>query len=301
MALPWSQDDWLEDVTSWIDASVERAGPLVDLHRRVWSAMLLVPLRGGTAYFKATAPALTHEAALTEALTLRAPAHTVELLEVDASRGWLLMRDSGETLRTLAPGLDRYERLLARYAELQLQLAAIREPLLALGVPDRRLARMSELAAQLDVDPGLVADVVAAIRLHQLPDTLIHEEVHDGNVLVRDGVEVFIDWSDSSVGHPFFGIVVALRSAADRLRLEPGAPELERLLDAYLEPWTALAPRTGLRTLFPAAYRLGMLNRALSWQAIVAPLEGASRAEHQQFVSAWVKEFLQTEAPRPGT
>jgi hypothetical protein len=55
------------------------------------------------------------------------------------------------------------------------------------------------------------------------------------------------------VGHPFFGVVVALRSVADRFGLEPGAPQLDRLLDAYLETWTALASRSSLRALFPNA------------------------------------------------
>lgn len=290
-------------MTSWIDGSVERTGPVEELHRRAWSAMLRVPTASGSAYFKAAAPAGLHEAALTELLARTHPDCTVEVLAVDAARGWLLMRDAGEMLRTVAAregSLERYEPLLARYAALQIELTPHRDDLLALGVPDRRLARVAELAAALPVDAGLVSRLVAEVESYGLPATLVHEEVHDGNVLVRDGAAVFIDWSDSSVGHPFFGVVVALRSVADRFELEPGAPELERLLDAYLEPWTAVAPRERLRALFPAAYRLGMLNRALSWQATVEPLAGALRDEYAPNVSAWLEEFLQA-SPKPGT
>ena len=85
----------------------------------------------------------------------------------------------------------------------------------------------------------------------------MHEEVHDANVLIRDEIPVFIDWSDSSVGHPFFGLVVALRSVSDKWELEPGDAFLEELVDDYLEPWTYLAPPAELRDIFSSAYRLG--------------------------------------------
>ena len=304
MALPWSQPGWLDDVTTWIDESVERTGPLDELHRRAWSAMMRMPTRDGIAYFKAAAPAFLHEAPLVEALARWRPDCTAALLAVDARRGWILMRDSGETLRgilTRDPSLKRFEPLLTRYARLQLELAVRREEVLALGVPDRRLVRLAELGAELPVDADLVRRLVEEVESYEVPETLVHEEVHEANVLIRDGVEVFIDWGDSSVGHPFFGIVVALRSVADRFGLEPGAPELERLVDAYLEPWTLVTPRKRLRALFPAAYRLGMLNRALSWQATVRSLEAPERAEFSPFVAAWLEEFLHAEAPRPGT
>ena len=77
----------------------------------------------------------------------------------------------------------------------------------------------------------------------------MHEEIHDGNLVVRrtDSRDdlVIIDWADSCVGHPFFGVVVGLRSLGDRLGLEPGAPALQRLVDSYLGAWTDLAPADG--------------------------------------------------------
>jgi hypothetical protein len=302
--LPWSQPGWLEEVTAWIDTAAERTGPVEELHKRAWSAMLLVPTVDGAAYFKASSPALVHEAALTEALARWRPDCTAGLIAVDAGLGWMLMRDSGETMRSALerePTLEPFEPLFARYAGLQLELVPRRDDLLALGIPDRRMARIGELAEELPVDPGLVRDLVGTIESHELPETVVHEEVHPGNVLVRNGEHVFVDWADSCFGHPFFGIVVALRSVADRFELEPGARELEGLADAYLEPWTAIAPRKSLRALFPAAYRLGMLNRALSWNETVRGLQGPLRDEYAPFVSAWVDEFELAAQPKAGT
>jgi hypothetical protein len=288
----------------WIDAQVERTGAVETLHQRAWSAMLRVPTRAGDAYFKAAAPSLAHEAALTDALARWQPSCTVELVAVDAGRGWMLMRDSGPTLRDVLarePRQDRLGPLLARYAQLQVELAPRRAEILALGVPDRGLERLPDIVESLDVDGDLVRRLAAEIGSYGLPETLVHEEVHPGNVLVRDGGFVFVDWSDSSVGHPFFGTVVALRSIADQLELDPGAPELERLRDAYLEPWTAHAPLERLRALFPLAYRLGMLNRALSWHAILEPLQPPLRDEYAPYLTAWLEEFAGAEAPKPGT
>jgi hypothetical protein len=124
--LPWSQPGWLEDVTAWIDAAVERTGPIEELHRRAWSAMLRMPTADGSAYFKASAPAHAHEAGLTEALARWCPECTVALLAVDTGRSWMLMRDAGEMLRSVLerePTFERVELLFARYAELQLELA----------------------------------------------------------------------------------------------------------------------------------------------------------------------------------
>jgi hypothetical protein len=302
--LPWSQPSWLDDVTTWIDAAVKRTGSVEELHKRAWSAMLLVPTVDGVAYFKASAPAHAHEAVLTEALARWRPDCTVGLIAVDAGRCWMLMRESGETLRSVLdrqPNVEGFESLFVRYAELQMELVQRRDDLLALGVPDRRLARMTELAGELPVDLGLIRYLVGTIESFGLPDTLVHEEVHPGNVLVRKGEHVFIDWADSCVGHPIFGVVVALRSIADRFELEPGAPALDRLADVYLEPWTSIAPRTSLRTLLPAAYRLGMLNRALSWNETVQGTEGKLRDEYAPFVSAWIEEFERAEQPQAGT
>jgi hypothetical protein len=75
-------------VKTRIDASVERTGPVEELHRRAWSAMLRLPIRGGSAYFKAAAPAHAHEAALTEALARwrPGPAWVEEFVAAEATK-----------------------------------------------------------------------------------------------------------------------------------------------------------------------------------------------------------------------
>jgi len=306
VALPWEESTWLDDMTAWVHAHAEVTGEVTVLHRRAWSAMLRADTADGAVFAKAAAPAARHEVPLTLALARWAPEVTVEVLAADVERGWFLARHAGEPVRgwlTRDADLAPLERAYERYARLQAGLADRAESVLSLGVPDRRLARFPDLVADLDVDHGLVRDLVATLQACPLPDTLVHEEIHDANVLLdRQGTPRFIDWADSSVGHPFFGIVVGLRSVSDRLDIAPGEPPLERLLAAYLRGWSDVAPADELRAvIFPAAYRLGMLNRALSWRAFLADLAPAQRAEHAVYVDAWLEEFAAAGDPLPGT
>ena len=69
------------------------------------------------------------------------------------------------------------------------------------------------------------------------------------------------------------------RSLVDRWGFEAGAPDLVALRDAYLEPWTTFAPLSRLTELFEAAYPLGMLCRAVSWDRLLAELPADERGE----------------------
>ena len=67
---------------------------------------------------------------------------------------------------------------------------------------------------------------------------------------------------------------------------------MARLRDAYLEPWTKYQPRAALLELFPIAYRLGMFNRALSWQRGIGSLAWQEREEYADNVPGWLQDFL---------
>ena len=296
-------------------------GPIEILHQRPWSTFARVSTTSGTVYFKAPAPGSLYEAALTQALACWRPDCTVPVIAVDLDQGWLLTADAGITLRDIgrSPGqVEHWLKVLPLCAELQIEMAARVPELLTLGMPDRRLVMLPQLYAQLmedtdnlrvGLEPGLTAEEYQRLRDLRphlaglceqlasagLPETLTHEEVHDGNVLVNGDRYIFIDWSDSSVAHPFFTMLVTIRAVAHRLELAEYGPEMMRLRDAYLEPWTTFATRPTLLAAFRQAYRLGMANRALSWQFGT----GTAAAHHKQLyadaVPGWLQDFLNAE------
>jgi hypothetical protein len=202
----------------------------------------------------------------------------------------------GSRLRELVGGAEQLRHWLAilpRYAELQLALASRVARFLALGVPDERLAGLAhQFQRALDDDdllfigrPGgitpdelvrlrdavrLVSSMCSDLAAVGIPETLQHDDFHDGQVFVRDGRYLFLDWGDSCVSHPFHTMVVTLRVLAWQQDLRPGCPELLRLRDAYLEPFGDLASLGDLRTAFDRAHRTGTIGRALAWHRYFA-------------------------------
>ena len=240
-----------------------------------------MPTAEGDLFLKAVAPVHRFEAALTARLAELQPQRVTEVVAFDAERGWFLMRDAGTRLRELVTtpqDLHHWEGLLPEYAQLQIDVAPHAQEFLGLGTPDQRLAVLPQQLRELvdDRPPGLTEDELrrAIPRFEEMcgtlaeagiPETIQHDDVHDGQVFVRDGRYLVFDWGDSCVSHPFHSLTVALRSIAWKFELEPGGRELERLRDAYLEPLGAS------RELGDLAYRTGTVARALAWRRMLAP------------------------------
>lgn len=313
-ALPWTQPEWLAEATGWIDQRCERAGEVEQTHVRWWSTVLRVPTAAGDLWFKAGAPTQRFEPRAIEVLSRLRPGRVPEVVAADHERGWMLMRDGGARLRELveSPGdLARFEELLPLYADLQLAAVPVATELLAAGVPDLRLASIPDAFERLldDRDVLLVgAEALSAeelVRLrqttpelsrlcdelagHGIPETIQHDDLHDGNVFVGSGGYVVFDWGDSCVSHSFHTLVVTLRGIAYRHRLEPGGRQLLRLRDAYLEPFGR--PRE-LAAAADLAYRTGTVARALAWYRMASAMEEPFRSEELPSVTYGLKRFL---------
>ena len=312
--LPWHEPAFLTDATAWIDArladaGLRRTGPIEQPHAAWWSTAFRVPTEDGPMWCKATQPEGRFEARLTPVLASRWPDRTVEVVATDPDRGWLLTRDAGTKLRELSDGrvVEHWEALLPRYAEMQRELAGSVDALLALGVPELRLAALpGELASLLDEPDLLLGDRgggVDAARLGQLraelpafadacarlaalpiPETLQHDDLNDGNAFLRGADHVVFDWGDAVITHPFHTLVVALRSLAYRHRWQPGGPEVQRLLAAYLEPWSGVAGRAELENAADLARWTGTIQRSLAWRRSVLGMPPDIRAEHVESV-----------------
>jgi len=292
VSLPWDEPGWLDRAIGWIDERVERTGE-VELERtRPWSAVARAPTAAGLVWFKESPPAHAFEPALTALLARQRPDAVPELVSSEGPR--LLTRDVGPRLRELLDAgatEPRWEDTLALWAEQQLAFAPLVDDALAVGTPDERPMRLPALYAELPGSGDLYDAVVgAAAALDDgVPATVAHQEAHDGNVFVRDGQPVLIDWAESSVAHPFVGPLLALRSATERYGYEPGSREVERLRDAYLEPFTSFAPAAALRASFAHAYLLAPIGRAQVWHRTLEDLDRQVSAEYGEPVAAWLE------------
>jgi hypothetical protein len=244
---------------------------------RPWSAIVRVPTTASDVWFKENSPASAYEPALTELLAGKRPEQLPEVISWEGAR--ILTKDAGPRLRNVLDAgatSPSWEEILPLYAELQLEFMDDAARALAVGTPDDR---PEFLPARYEALGGDRLDTVhaAAERLAgSIPPTVAHMEAHDGNIFVRDGRPVFIDWAEAVVTHPFVGPLLMLRSATERYGYEPGSRDVERLRDLYLEPFTAFAPVAELRELFADAYLLFPISRADSWRRT---LEGAPAPE----------------------
>jgi hypothetical protein len=299
----------------WIAAAAARhghapTGELALVKQRPWATVMRVGTSAGDFYFKENAPGGRHEPALVSALAREWPDRVAPPLAVEVERGWLLTRDLG---RRLGDGLDAagllaaWERLLPRYAEIQ--IGSAREPgrWLGLGVPDRRLDVLPALtgdllrgcaeltSAERSLMFGLLPELEARCReLAATPgaSALEHGDLHAGNVLVGRAGPWLFDWADASVSHPFCSLLVNLGATLEDIDTAQGRRAAARLVDAYLEPWSVHAPARALRPLVSAALWIAHAGRALDWDRMLAGADADARASWQPQIASWLRSWV---------
>jgi hypothetical protein len=323
---PWARLGWYATAALWVREQLERLGyreigPVEQLHARVWSTVLRVPTVAGLVYFKAVAaPSYAFEPDVTQALADLFPANLPRVLAVDEARHWMLLADSGTSLRgALQASGDTaaYEAMPPHFARLQMATVPHVDRFLALGCPDRRLERLPEHFRALVADrPGLrvgqvgglieddyarlqalapeVEALCARLASYHLPTAAMHhEELSPGHVIPAGDDYIFFDWGDSCVSHPLSSLMMALRWP--RLVLGWDEATLARVQHAYLAAWTAYEPMERLVEAYTLARRLALLCRALTWRAAVSQLEPGAKWEYADHASYWLGLFLRGE------
>ncbi len=316
----WTDPLFLAGALEWVDErlsehGMQRTGEIEQPHVYPWSTAVRIPANGRVVWFKAAASGVAYEVGLLEVLVRVVPEDVLEPLALDRERGWSLMPDGGTTLRASLEGqpaehrITAWEAVLPMYADLQRRTAPAIDELLTAGVPDLRPRAVPEAVRLVlgfpdlptDVAERLIAlqpridDACARLAADGLPATLQHDDLHEANVLLVDGLpghyRVF-DFGDASVAHPFGTWLVTSRSLAYHTGWSPDGPELRRLRDAYLEGFSDLAPLTTLRESLRIAYDVASIGRVLSWQRALRDATPEEAAPWRESVIGWVEEFV---------
>ncbi|MDG4788381.1 aminoglycoside phosphotransferase family protein [Micromonospora sp. WMMD1102] len=306
---PWAVPGGPAASLRWAAAELHRAGrgPHVAVPQRAWnlSAIWRLDMRGPDmrgpegagpdgavgagppVWLKQVPGFFAHEPVLLRWLGTAVPDLVPVLIAAD---------DHGRMLLEHVPGEDGYGLPPAGRAEVaadhhRLQLASVDqvERLVAAGVPDRRgmaLARtvrdrlaahgpdLAQLRSLLDGLP----DRLAELGRCGLPDTLVHGDLHPGNVRIAGDRRVIIDWGDGFVGHPGFDI----------LRLtESVEPEPARtLVEEWVRRWRSSVPGSDPARAIELLRPVAPLWMAAVAADFLARIEPAERAFHAADVPA---------------
>ena len=278
----WARPGWFAEVSRWMEEQAAALGIRPGRRAEIveqWplSSVLRLETDGGHIYLKAVFSVFRHEPAVTKALATRHPTGVPEVLTAELNLGWMLMRElDGSQIEEL--GHERWGDALVAAARIQQGWIGRDEELFALAAPDRTLGVLqAEIGAAFDAT-GLprARNVLelerrcAELARGPLPQTLIHGDLHPGNVMV-DGAEVRIfDWSDACVSHPLFDLPTFLPRCDD-------ISAREAMLDTYLGTWSEYGSPEELRASYDLAHPLAYIHHAISYLRIIEALEPDDR------------------------
>ncbi|MGC1212144.1 MAG: aminoglycoside phosphotransferase family protein [Micromonospora sp.] len=286
---PWAEPGGPARSLGWAADQLGRLGrPLTTVaQQRTWNLSAIWRLDGehGTAWLKQVPVFFRHEAAVLRWLARAAPGATPPLLADDGT---------GRVLLDHVPGEDRYEagpdeRAAIAVDHHAIQLRAVDDVpgLVAAGVPDLRgpgLARWiraalapHDVSAADDLLAGL-DDRLAEVRRCGLPDTLVHGDLHPGNVRSDGRKRVIIDWGDAFVGHPAFDIL-RLTETLDPATAGP-------LREAWAARWRADVPGCDPERAVALLRPIALLRMAAVYAMFLAGIEPSEHPYHAADVPA---------------
>jgi aminoglycoside phosphotransferase (APT) family kinase protein len=304
----WFRAGWYDEADAWIDhelAARGRARTGASVPVKVWSlsAVLRVPCDPEPVWFKASCRHFHAEPALTQLVVDMLPEHAPPVIAADVDRAWLLMEDmtgADEDYEDAPPsGLGLAAARIV--ATLQLRSLDHLGEIESAGVPLRGLAETLRgfdevLDGSIELD-ALTPEELAAARgcrdeVHAvvgeldaagIPETLIHGDLHPGNVAHHQDALMFYDWSDAAVSHPFLDVVHLLRSIRE--------DERDAAREAYAEVWRAAYPGIDIARGLELATPVNAIYQMVTYEQICHSLEDASYWELSGVIARFLRKL----------
>jgi aminoglycoside phosphotransferase (APT) family kinase protein len=304
----WFSTAWYDEVEAWIDAELAlhgRTRTAATVPVKVWSlsAVLEVPCEPAPVWLKASCRHFHAEPALTRLVAGMLPAHAPSVVAADDDRGWLLMDQmpGADEAHEDAPPAGLGPAAARIVATLQLRSLDHLGEIDEAGVPVRGLAETINgfdeiLRESIELDE-LTADELAAARgrrdeVHAvfdelaglgLPETLIHGDLHPGNVAHDGDALVLYDWSDAAVAHPFLDAAHLVRSIPEE--------EREEVREAYAAVWRTAYPDVDVARGLELAAQVDTIYQMVTYEQICRAVEDASYWELSGVVARYLKQL----------
>jgi hypothetical protein len=298
--MPWTNRGWHAEAEDWLRTSMTDIGsPVIGDIEPVltWelSCVLRAQTASGAVFFKVAldTPLFANEASVVTELAALFPDEVPTPLAIDRGRRFLVLAHAGPVVGWGAP-IEIREDVMRAAARLQIRSAPHVGRLLAAGCLDRRLdwlaTKSTEWLTEVDLSHWLSTDEIAELRSAGLrlsdmcaelaslpvPQTIVHGDLHLGNVARGEDGFVIFDWTDACVSHPFIDMIA--------IGYEEDEAVAARLLDAYLAEWNGVASAAALRNAWRLAEPLTALNHAIGYVSLWSNV--ATEAADREFGSA---------------
>jgi len=311
----WAEAGWYEKTDAWITSTLENLGYKVKEISLVktWniSCVQKVETDKGDVYFKANYdfPLFSDEAALYAFLRKDFPKNTPEILAANVEDGYFLLK--GYSFASKESVYENQHKLLKQAFEFHKAYSNQKEAVLEIPCADRSLEFLAqqlvpileadyvqEQSSQEDLDYlkanfSKIQAIAKELDDGSIPHTLIHGDLHMGNVAFDNDNTVFLDWTDGCYSHPFFDATHDIyfwkdRALADKLRDEYIALWVEHLDDVTYDE---------LLRLWNIAVPLYLLQRVVTDHSFVENMEVSSQYEFKEgcvwFLSQAIQKFKQ--------
>lgn len=307
----WARKGWFDSASKWIKEQLlhlnyQQTSSVECIRSWGMSCVLRVGTNAGNIYFKesSTLPLFCNEPLVTSELSNLFPEHIPVVLATEPQRHWMLLADFGKSVGRKAP-IKVQKEVYSLLALIQIQSVQHIDKLLSIGCLDRRLEWLSN---QIDV---LFNDEVALSQMqpeeikqlqslapslkekciqlasYQVPQTLVHGDLHLNNVAFHNGKYILFDWTDSCISHPFFDMFELFFQ-----RKKKSSSTLTNLRDEYLVQWAPYESKSRLLEAWTLAKPLCALHHAVTYQYIVACLEPRAKQEVSNALPAFLRELL---------
>ncbi len=318
---PWTKAGWFNEVCLWIEEELAKLGyqqlaPVEYVKSWSISCILKVKTTAGNIYFKqaSTLPLFCNEPVVTTELANLFPQHIPTVISIDRQRHWMLLKDFGELIKgnvSLKVQQDIY-RLLA-----QIHIKSIKQKdhLLNIGCLDRSLNCLQSQIEPLFNDKNVLSQLSSSeikqlqhlipclkslcceLADYNIPETLVHGDLHLGNVVFKHNNYLFFDWTDSCISHPFFDLFQLFfehksKSFLGNFESFWLRKNQKYLRDRYLSQWLEFEPQARLLKAWSIAKPLCALHHAVTYQYIINSLETRSKQEFYTALPRFLTEII---------
>lgn len=259
---------------------------------RTWnlSSIWRIPTRDQTVWLKVVPPFFAHEGRLIASMQHPNVPH-------------VLGYEGGRILLSEVPGRDMYDAdlpamlaMVKLLVEIQTDWQSRIDELIALGLPDWREQRLTDLIEDVFVRTQLQLDARDCTSLEkfldELPrrfaeldacgieDSLVHGDFHPGNVRELDGTLTLLDWGDAGIGHPMLDQPAFIERVPQDAR--------QAIIDYWSQQWLLCRPGSNPKRASALIGPIAAARQAAIYRGFLDNIEPSERRYHEADPAVWL-------------